>query len=342
MKRLSLMSVVAGAFMLCGHCYGDDGIGGSVSVAVLSDVLDGPAGAQIDADKFVDLLFTYDVEGLGIHLSDMVDPCLRSVVDGADRVHVCRDFIDAVYENHNAYVRAVNALLNDYVVNGILPGDRKHARTDDGAYYAAYIKIPETVDLSKIPSRTAARLSQQMAVFASGSDAFVCSLGVVWACKPTAQSTYHFQYEYRRGQPNRIVVIDPSTSPDIPIGVQETYFLNGPLQDRRTANWRLNDYGMNAPSDNVSHDAEHPVVASYREARNRAVGDCVEEFRARMPNTPLGHNDLEVSEACMWGRCAIMLQYIDITHTCVVPSYATEYKSLIAEHPEYDIGPYEP
>ena len=100
------------------------------------------------------------------------------------------------------------------------------------------------------------------------------------------------------------------------------------------------DYYMNAPRDNVSHDAEHPVVASYRDARYRAVRDCIEELRARMPHTPL--QGLEVSETCLDSSCTIMLRYIDITHTCVVPSYATEYQSLIAQHPEYDIGPYEP
>ena len=330
------MSVVAGAFMLCGHCYAD-GISGTVSVAVLSDVLDGPAGAQIDADKFVDLLFTDDVYSVGISLTDMVGPCLQSVVDGADRADVCRDFINAVYKNHNAYVRAVNALLNDYVANGILPGDRKHARTDDGTYYAASIKIPETV-LSKIPALIAASLSQQRAIFTSRSDAFVCSLGFGGACKPTAQSTYHFQFEYGDGRPNRIAVIDPSTSPDIPIGVQATHFLDSGSWILHDAQDALKDYEMNTLRYNISYDAEHPVVTLYRNDRDHAVDDCIEELRDRMPHTPL--QGLEVSETCLGPLCTIILQYIDIKHTCVVPSYAKAYQSLIAQHPEYNIGPY--
>lgn len=310
-----------------------DVVSANVSSAVLLDVLESEFADGIDKEKFLERI--HQGYRIGYTFDELVTPCLRSVVSGLNKGHVCMHFITEVADRHNRMVDTVNELLNSYVVEGILPAT-KTARTDDGDYYAAYIKIPDAVMDGYFPPIVYERLSKQTAVFAHADNKFMCALGNYATCIPTRDSRFYFEYRTRTGQPNTLNVL-PADAPDADwdgVGAELMMFLerndneHHAIQALMEYDWMASD----AQSDNVDYPE---VVNKYLTARANAIDDCYYQFRERMPSLHITMGGVESKDECAGQTCTVYINYIDVHHECTYPRYDLEYKVFLMENPEW-------
>ena len=316
-----------------------------ISYGILLEVLRDKKFDNIDRNKFTNHLSTvYQNNKFDTTLKELIYPCLDSVNEGVEKTHICIDLMEQLFQTQNERIKAINTIWNQYAIDGIQPDKkRKIAITDTKDYYAAYILAPKIKNKEDLSKDSMEWLNNQYAVFDANNDAFICALEL-YNCKQYSSSTHFFELinYYNSGKTNQLLKKEiNTTNENIPVGTEgiRLFDLSKNKHDIMNTHHALVEYYIMTTK---PEKGLNPVVQDYKNARSEAVSDCMEKFRAKMPNMLISYDNVKIKETCYNTTCVIDLMYLDTYFGCDFPQYDAEYQNLIKEHPELAIGPYQP